>query len=968
MRTIQNNPWLRSLAVSLLSVSLLMITGCGGCRNDAKKDAVAKKKEEEEKEKKKKEKPKDDFEYNTPVLLPGIYPKPKLSKEEEDKKKKENILQAALDDNSPLVQMNRVKLGHWYTASLQAIANNFNSDGQLTTVSIDGMGKPVVIPKTDYFLKTSRPISLPKGEWKNFETTVFVPNRGKSVLMATINYRIGRGGGLSQVQFSHPSLTLKPHQYHMVLLSSRPDSYKYLQLADAIKLSTQLGSGELTGPFYYLIPSKPEFPLPLPQHSLNWTTIAYLVWDDLDPTTLNPEHQDAILDWLHFGGQLIVSGPDSLDKLQTSFLANYLPAQFDGTLNLTNEDLKELNENWTVPTSKLKAAAREFKISDKVPLLGITFKPHSDANFVEGTGEIAIERQIGRGRIVVTAFSLNSPLVRSWQSFKSFLNGALLRKPARYFNTTMGEETAFEWVDDPASIMDPMINTTVRFMARDLSRSGTEPKPKNVAQSKLDEDLQTPMAGFNYGQVALTPEQEISLKRSQHKTKDRNLDDHWHYGGFQDATESGMGGWNDNSGIAYAARQTLKEAAGITPPSSAFVLKMLAAYLFVLVPLNWLLFRLMGRVEYAWVAAPLIAITGAVVVVKMASLDIGFVRSNTQIGSLEIHAGYSRAHLAEYSALYTSLSTQYNADLDNLTAQSLPFGTVDQDRQFSAKETISEVQLRRTVRNRLEGFQIQSNSTGLVHTEYMLDLNGIVSFTPPTSDEGPSISNSTNIDIRDAAVMGRDASGNYEFAWIGELASKSEIDLTLKPSTIQSLGQPWSGNPMYQNTNRAAEQIWDRNIGEADTATLGTIENFPELSSDWGKFERLLMQYSSEPDHLYVKEDFKRVYQQINSTSKVTLGRMLDTVLKNLTLAPGEYRLIGATDQRLGATKFDPASTQIDQQTLIVAHLKRPPLPLAKRDRNAYEDFARTGRSNLDWENDAKELEELNELDLENEN
>ena len=88
-------------------------------------------------------------------------------------------------------------------------------------------------------------------------------------------------------------------------------------------------------------------------------------------------------------------------------------------------------------------------------------------------------------------------------------------------------------------------------------------------------------------------------------------------------------------------------------------------------------------------------------------------------------------------------------------------------------------------------------------------------------------------------------------------------------------------------------------------------------------------------------------------------------VLKNLTLAPGEYRLIGATHQRLGTTKFDPASTQVDQQTLIIAHLQRPALPIAQRDINAYEDFARSGRSTLDWEKDANEdvemgIDELN--------
>ena len=48
---------------------------------------------------------------------------------------------------------------------------------------------------------------------------------------------------------------------------------------------------------------------PLPAEWLCWTTLAYIVWDDIDPTVLNAEQQQALLDWLHWGGQIILSGP-----------------------------------------------------------------------------------------------------------------------------------------------------------------------------------------------------------------------------------------------------------------------------------------------------------------------------------------------------------------------------------------------------------------------------------------------------------------------------------------------------------------------------------------------------------------------------------------------------------------------------------------------------------------------------------
>ncbi len=950
MKTILDNPWLRPIAVTFLVLSILMTTGCSGCRDD--KDDVAKKEEDKKKNKKRK----DDFETNTPILLPGLYPKSAKEKAKDEKEAKDNPLARAMQEVRSSAASNRVKPGHWYTANFPAIANNFNADGELTAYAVDGVNKPVRVPATDYFLNTTRPVSLPKGEWKNFETTVFIPPRNKKVTTASVNYSLNRSAsGLAQIMLSQPTSTMKSHQFHMMLMSTRPDTYKYLELADCIRLRGTMGNGEIIPPFYYVVPTMPEKPIPLPQHALNWTTIAYMIWDDYDPTKLGAEQEQAILDWLHFGGQLVISGPDCLDRLQNSFLADYLPAHFDGSRNLTNDDMEELNENWTVPASRNKAQKRIFQVSDKVPLLGVTFKPHDDANFVEGTGEIAIERRVGRGRIVISSFSLNAPAVRKWRSFKSFLNGALLRKPARRFGKSDSDEIVFEWAEDNTSLFDPMVHSTVRFVARDLARNGTG-KTRTISSMEEGEVVPQRFGRNTYPGDSVVPESDIRINQSRSKPFSRNLKDAWHYGGYQDASQSGVGGWNDDSGISFAARETLKEAAGITPPSSDFVLKMLGAYLLILVPLNWFIFRMIGKVEYAWIAAPIIAIVGALMVVKMAALDIGFVRSNTQIGLLEIHSDYSRAHLAEYSALYTSLSTRYNAELDNLSAQSLPFGTIDGSANYASNESLSEVKLRRTVDNTLEGFQIQSNSTGLLHTEYMLDLTGVISFVENSSDGKSLLVNSTNIGINDSAVIGRNEDGTYKFAWVGKLAADSDKELKFETKRFEQLDEAWNANPMFQNTNRSSLKIWKKNLGEVKSATIDQITSFPELQSNLPKFQRLLLQTSPETVNGYTRQQFDEIYQVVNSASDVSLGRLLDNVLQHLVISPGEYRLIGATTQRLGATKFDPVSTQIDQKTLVITHLKQPELPLAKRDVNGYEDFA-SARSNLDWERDEEEFE-----------
>ena len=945
MKTIVGSLCLRSLAVTLLCFSLVLVSGCSGCRYNSD-DKLA---EKEEDKKKKKKKP--DFDFNTPILLPGVFPKPKTRQAGKDPKK--SPLKSALETlDNPTLRRNRVKPGHWYTANFQAIANNYNADGQLTTYSVDRRNRPIPIPDTNYFVSSDRPVSLPKGEWKNFQTSVYLPTRNKPVSSATIKYSMNRSSsGLPQIEISQPTILMKPFQYHLVVLSNRPDTYKFLDLANCIRMEAQFGDGSLIDPFYQVVYSSSDNPLPLPQHSLNWTTIAYLIWDDYDPALLEPAHQSAMLDWIHHGGQLIISGPDSLDKLQTSFLAKYLPAHFDGSRNLTNRDIEELNKHWTVAAIRNRLQKRVLQISKQVPLLGVIFKPHDDAQFIDGTGEIAIERRIGRGRIAITAFSINAPAVRNWRSFQSFLNGAVLRKPARNFGKSVNEDVVFEWIGDGTSVLDPMIHSTLRYLSRDLSLHGTN--KTNFSGSVASQFIFSNVPG-NEQVETYAPGDELRLKRRTNVKRSRNLDDDWHYGGYQDTPQSGTGGWNDNSGVSYAARETLKEAAGITPPSSTFVLKMLAAYLIVLVPLNWLLFWMLGRVEYAWIAAPLIAVIGAFFVVKMAALDIGFVRSNTQIGLLEVHADYPRAHLTEYSALYTSLSTRYNVKLDNLTAQSLPFGTVNKNEIFIPQESISQVQIRRKVKKGLDGFQIQSNSTGLLHTEYMLDLDGTMSFFPGSVDVSPLFVNSTNIDLRDAAVLSRDENGNYLFAWIGDLDAGNEFDLTFE--NIESPGDVWIDNPRFQNTSRSSAKIWSDNVQDATDATLGQIRRFPELGSNWPKFEQLLLQTNPDASASYSQAQFENVYQVVSGSSRISLGRMLDIVLDNLKLAAGEYRLIGATQQRLGRTTFDPQSTRVDQQTLVVAHLKQPRLRIAKPDLNAYEDFV--SRSSLDWEIEERELEE----------
>ncbi len=924
----------RRVLIFVLMTTFLLITGCKGCLED-----TANKPEEKE--------AKENFEIQTPVTLPGYYPlDPEEKKKIEEEAKDDDKKRALLSRMDPAFRFNKTKLGHWVSIDFLAIANNFNADGYLETTSSLST-RPNLIEGTDYFVQTSRPVNLVKGDWKKLETSVFLPRKDGAASMNTVNYVFNNGGSLPAINFGQPHNLLEDYQFHIVLLSSRSDSLKYLSFLDCVKVPPS-GSGT-TGDepeFYAIVPTTNGNPIPLPSQALNWTTIAYLIWDDLDPDDLSRAQQQALVDWLHFGGQIIFSGPDCLDRLQSSFLADYLPGQFEESITMSKTDLEELNKNWSIASSKNPAEKRALVVLENTPLPAIRFKPHIESNFIEGSSGMAIERRIGRGRVVATAFSINNrQMNQAWRSFSSFFHNALLRKPARKFANLEALATlSFKYVDDRTSIYDPLTGSTVRFVSRDLALTPENAKSVHTEDTVGDYDIASPY------RRALMDGMGSMGERSQYILPgtglNRNKDDYLHYGGFQSYRQSGVAGWNDNSGVAAAARETLKKAARITPPSASFVMKMLGLYLLVLVPINWLLFRLIGKVEWAWIAAPIIALVGAFIVVRYASLDIGFVRSVTHVGVLELHDDYDRGHLTDYAALYTSLSTRYNVELDNLSGQSLPFANV-LTTDFRRGESSKKVELNRTTTTDLKNFLVRSNSTGLLHTEMILDVGG--SFQLTGDESLLQVKNQTLIGVEDAGVVRRNGNGDIEFAWIGSLEAGDDasLDFSLLDGPIQD---GWGKVEALVGNAKVAEQIWmSQNFELGKPVELDTLKAVPELQSDWAQLTQILKDKMSSLSRIDVSRSMlASALSEVNG-SEATLAGMFGCVTGNLQLGPNEVRLIGRTNQQLDQTKYNPAATQAKHNLLVLVHLKHADLPDCKKDENAVSEFNR-GRSNIDQE------------------
>ena len=169
----------------------------------------------------------------------------------------------------------------------------------------------------------------------------------------------------------------------------------------------------------------------------------------------------------------------------------------------------------------------------------------------------------------------------------------------------------------------------------------------------------------------------------------------------------GLGAWNDFSPVAQAARRALADAGGIKVPQRSFIVWVVVGYLCVLVPANWIVFRFLGRVEWAWIAAPLIAIACTVVVIQQAQLNIGFARSRNEIAVIEMQPGYSRVHVARYTVLYTSLATRYEFRLGDPGGQIMPFPQVSSPELFQMPfgATRGELVCRRGDDTQLTGFK-----------------------------------------------------------------------------------------------------------------------------------------------------------------------------------------------------------------------------------------------------------------------
>ncbi|GIX00302.1 MAG: hypothetical protein KatS3mg111_3634 [Pirellulaceae bacterium] len=827
-----------------------------------------------------------------------------------------------------------VKGGHWVETQQQYKSNREDLQVMATGTILVG-DEEVMLPATNFVNSYARRTSLPKGQAKLVELRFFFPFLGEEQVeeslvvvrkRPTFRTELLHWPLMTPVQ-SSPSLKpvneLKEHEFLLYAMGPEAASYDFLTALDAVYWrGDELLAGERTRS-YFVVKVKPtDNKYRFPRSMLSLTPVAVILWDDVAPAELSSDQQRAILDWVHWGGQLIVSGPSSWSRLQGSFLSPYLPVRAAESTNLATDDFAQISQTWKVTDLARHPAEAPIEVTGP-PMAGLRFTLSESGEWLPGSGQMVAEAPVGRGRIVVTAFPLRDPRVFQWHYFSNFFSTGILRRHARTMQHDRETASFIQVWTAPFTgrEKDPRLHSNVRLLSRDLplirlrdreaissrmndgdpsitsGRGGaTELPPSLLAQSirtaverqrqsstlpTVDGSRQETAPRRRGEDITHIAEQSTRPEFRSTSREGLNLPPVDAPGG--EAMQWGGRGaaWNDFSGLSQEALQALRAAAGVELPSRQTMIRLLIGYLIVLVPINWLVFRVLGRLEWAWIAAPVLAGMGVVVVMKVARLDIGFARRTTEVSVLEMHGGYPRGHLTQYVALYTSLSTNYVIDFPENDAVALPLSDLSRSlRRAGSEQRRLRTTYGRAAGVRLEPLTVYSNSTELLHAEQIVEFTGALQLgrRAGAPAAGSAVKNSTTLDLYGAAILERDASDQLRMAWIGDLPAGATIDLQLEPLDIGKLWRRWAADPITQPDAPPPEAL-----------------------------------AGAETDALWI-------------------GGVLRALVHKTPLMPGQAKLFAYTNERFSKLEIAPREDQYDGRCLVVVHLTPAKLPPVRPD------------------------------------
>lgn len=726
---------------------------------------------------------------------------------------------------------NSVKPGHWYQTRQKLKANQNDESLTATLYQVDGASSPTTVRKLGIPLQFNRDVSIAKGQEKTIEMRFLqtdwplesidpINTSGKSNQLSIFMRYSQRGLGTPLFDESFLLRPLKDYQYDMLVLSRNTPQHVFWRGLDCIVWpQAENQESSRIAPHRIVDIAEEDMGQSIPSQLMTMTSISHMVINDASLTTLPEDHQEAILDWLYFGGTIIINGPEAIAGIESSILKTYAPIQQTSSSLLSQDQIDKLNDtnSWRIRYAKTPTKdAIAFKPSEPVSILQGQLA--EDSSWITDLEGLVAERLVGQGRIVMTSFPMNHTALVNWPSYSALIHNAILRKPARRVNL----EPEFQLVYDESNSgreTDPKLTTRLRLWARDLVGGVSSDSKDNLAS--------------------------------------------------QSSKAASFGAWNSDSLVTNTSGNYLKQLSGINVPNLNTILKWLLGYLIVLVPMNWLVFRVMGKLELAWLAAPFIAIAGVFVIARAVQLDVGFSRSQTSLQFIELHNRYPRGLLSSYHALYSSLTTNYKIVYPEGEGILCPMPQPRQRSLLSAGGLLPY----RIADEKGTGFQsfpVLSNTIGLVQSEEVVSLTGAISWTIDQDQMSFQVTNDSQAVIRDVILEGFDHSGSRLRAVVG----------TLEPGQQKK----------------------------------GTLEKPTESDFSWD---------IHPPTDTKSGQDF----------DKLALEKNLKLIFKSYPKLQGEWIAMGWTESQLSKLQIAPTTPQTRSATLVLMHAKTAPLGPIEHDR-----------------------------------
>jgi hypothetical protein len=671
-----------------------------------------------------------------------------------------------------------VKANHWASLALELRSNQMDFVGEFET-------QPVRLHDMPHEVVFRREARLVKGQRSRLLLQMMLPKVAKE-----IELRLARPDSLRPEVYAASTRMLPAHQMQVQILTKGPNApYSSWNLMRCMFPA----SGQKSEPAvfdlqrYYrtILPSDPEKPQ-LPTHPLTWTTISHVIWDGMAPEILNVSQQEAMVDWLHWGGQLIIVGGASPNfvPLRESAFGVYLPAlPGSQSRQLSADDLTAFANAYppSAPTTEPDEPIEQTQTVDSAfeehgrryrdpvgllipkdkPLYVAGLDPKPGARVIgfgkPGLPPLGVEWRVGRGRVLMLGIGLTDPAMLGWAGYDTFVRRVVLRRPEE----DLGEP--FRWdMTRGGSYLPPRYNflsgpdlTSVRLFGRDL---GAPTRRIQLEEDDSSGGGSAPVTGktaavkaFGNSSVPTTPAGLASV-----------------YNPY----EVPVAEWTDTSAMPTLSRQALEHASGIEIPGQRFVLLVIVAYMIALVPVNWLICRFaFGRREWAWAVVPLLAVGFAVAVERAAAYDVGYDSACNEIDVLETYGDYPRGHLSRFASLYTTGRVRYSISYpDDPSALALPLNTGRAIRGEDIQQTIFRTMPTPT----LVDFQVQPRSLAMFRAEQFASLPGTVTLTEENGVR--KVVNGTDVELRDAVVVEVAQKGSKAI-FLGRIAPRATVEV-----------------------------------------------------------------------------------------------------------------------------------------------------------------------------------------------